>query len=402
MQSTLFHRAAVGLISLMISGWTVASDWTERSDHNLRPGVTAVSQEVYDLHTTILWIVTIIGLLVFGLILISMIRHRRSRHPNPATFHENVFLEVLWTVIPFVILIAMAVPATRVLIELDDSSDAELTVKVTGHRWKWEYEYLTYADDNNIGVSFMSNIATPPEQINNPVLAGGLFPYGTAQDAVGNEFPEKGANYNLEVDSPLVLPSGQKVRFLITSADVIHSFWVPDFGGKKDAIPGFVNETWAKVPEGKEGTYYGQCAELCGKNHAFMPIEAKVVSQAEFADWLAQKKEEAAAAPDLTPFADLDEAMELGQQTYAGNCAVCHGNNGEGGVGLPFAGSDFATKKEHLEEHIHVLVEGRGAMPAFAAQLSPRQIASVITYERNAWGNETGDLIQPEDVYEQE
>ncbi|MCC4307308.1 cytochrome c oxidase subunit II [Alcanivorax marinus] len=402
MQSTLFHRAAVGLISLMISGWAVASDWTERSDHNLRPGVTAVSQEVYDLHTTILWIVTIIGLLVFGLILISMIRHRRSRHPNPATFHEHVFLEVLWTVIPFIILIAMAVPATRVLIELDDSSDAELTVKVTGHRWKWEYEYLTYADDNNIGVSFMSNIATPPEQINNPVLAGGLFPYGTAQDAVGNEFPEKGANYNLEVDQPLVLPSGQKVRFLVTSADVIHSFWVPDFGGKKDAIPGFVNETWAKVPEGKEGTYYGQCAELCGKNHAFMPIEAKVVSQAEFADWLAQKKEEAAAAPDLTPFADLDEAMELGQQTYAGNCAVCHGNNGEGGVGLPFAGSDFATQEEHLEEHIHVLVEGRGAMPAFAAQLSPRQIASVITYERNAWGNETGDLIQPEDVYEQE
>ena len=161
MQSTLFHRAAVGLTSLMISGMAVASDWTERSNENLRPGVTGVSQEVYDLHTTILWIVTIIGLLVFGLILVSMIRHRRSKNPNPSTFHENVLLEVLWTVVPFVILIAMAVPATRVLIELDDSSKAELTGKVTGHRWKWEYEYLTYEDDNNIGVSYMSNLATP-------------------------------------------------------------------------------------------------------------------------------------------------------------------------------------------------------------------------------------------------
>ncbi|HBM23170.1 MAG TPA: cytochrome c oxidase subunit II [Alcanivorax sp.] len=402
MQSTLFHRAAVGLTSLMISGMAVASDWTERSNENLRPGVTGVSQEVYDLHTTILWIVTIIGLLVFGLILVSMIRHRRSKNPNPSTFHENVLLEVLWTVVPFVILIAMAVPATRVLIELDDSSKAELTVKVTGHRWKWEYEYLTYEDDNNIGVSYMSNLATPIEQINNPVLAGGLFPYGTAQDAVGSEFPEKDKNYNLEADEPLVLPSGQKVRFLITAADVIHSFWVPDFGGKKDAIPGFVNETWTVVPEGKEGTYYGQCAELCGKNHAFMPIEAEVVSQEEFKTWLAEKKEEAAAAPDLTPFADLDEAMELGEQTYAGACAVCHGNNGEGGVGVAFAGSDFATNEEHLDEHIDVLINGRAAMPAFGAQLSPREIAAVVTYERNAWGNDTGDLIQPQDVQDHE
>ncbi|ASK33158.1 cytochrome c oxidase subunit II (plasmid) [Alcanivorax sp. N3-2A] len=402
MQSTLFHRAAVGLTSLMISGMVAASDWTERSDHNLRPGVTAVSKEVYDLHTTVLWIVTIIGLLVFGLILISMIRHRRSKHPTPATFHENVFLEVLWTIVPFIILIAMAVPATRVLIELEDTSNAELTVKVTGHRWKWEYEYLTYEDDNNIGVSFISNLATPPEQYENPVLSGGLFPYGTAKDRVGQDFPEKSHNYNLEVDNKLVLPSGQKIRFLITSADVIHSFWVPDFGGKKDAIPGFVNETWANIPEGQEGTYYGQCAELCGKNHAYMPVEAKVVSQKEFETWLAQKKEEAAAAPDLTPFPDLDTALSAGEKVYQANCALCHGAEGQGGIGPSFVGDDYVTNPEHLEDHIHTVVNGRNAMPSFKAQLTPKEIAAVITFERNAWGNDTGDLIQPADVHDQE
>ncbi|AFT69421.1 Cytochrome c oxidase subunit 2 [Alloalcanivorax dieselolei B5] len=402
MQSTLFHRMAVGLTSLMISGLATASDWAERSDHNLRPGVTAVAQEVHGLHNTVLWIVSIIGLLVFGLILISMIRHRRSKHPTPATFHENIFLEVLWTIIPFIILIAMAVPATRVLIELDDTADSELTVKVTGYRWRWGYEYLTYQDDNDVGVSFISSLATPPEQYENPVLSGGLFPYGTAKDRVGTPPQDKDHNYMLEVDNPLVIPSGQKVRFLVTSDDVIHSFWIPDFGGKKDAIPGFVNETWALVPEGEEGTYYGQCAELCGKNHAFMPIMVNVVTQDEFQDWLAQKKEEAAAAPDLTPFESLDAAMEVGEKVYASNCALCHGQNGEGGIGLPFAGDDFAIKPEHREEHIHVVLEGRNAMPAFKGQLTPKDIAAVITYERNAWGNDSGDLIQPEDVHEEE
>jgi cytochrome c oxidase subunit 2 len=402
MQSTLFHRAAVGLASLFISGMVVASDWTERSELNMRPGVTAVSREVYDLHTTVLWIVSIIGLLVFGLILISMVRHRRSKNPTPATFHENIVLEVVWTIVPFIILIAMAVPATRVLIQLEDTSNAELTVKVTGHRWKWEYEYLTYEDDNNIGVSFISNLATPPEQINNPVLSGGLFPYGTAKELVGADFPEKDHNYNLETDKPLLLPSGQKVRFLITSADVIHSFWVPDLAGKKDAIPGFINEIWAKVPEGREGTYYGQCAELCGKNHAYMPIEVKVVAQDEFKQWLAVKKEEAAAAPDLTPFPDLDSAMSAGEKVYKTTCAMCHGAEGQGGIGLAFAGVDYATNPEHREDHIHTVVNGRNAMPSFKAQLTPREIAAVITYERNAWGNDTGDLIQPADVQDQE
>ncbi|WP_237738816.1 cytochrome c oxidase subunit II [Alcanivorax hongdengensis] len=379
-----------------------ASDWATRSDLDLRPGVTQVSQEVHDLHTTILWIVTAIGLLVFGLILVAMIRHRRSRRPNPSTFHENIVLELLWTIVPFIILIAMAVPATLVLFQLEDSSGSELTVKVTGSRWKWNYEYLTYKDDNQVNLSFYSNIATPVEQRETPVFSAGLFPYGTASDRGGQPAPKKDHNYNLEVDKPLVLPSGIKVRFLITSDDVIHSFWVPDFGGKKDAIPGYVNEMWAKIPEGKEDTYYGQCTELCGKGHAFMPIEVKVVSQDKFDTWLADEKAKAAAAPDLTPFADLKEAMDAGEGVYKANCALCHGNNGEGGIGLKFAGSEFMTDAKHLPEHIDTLINGRNAMPSFKAQLSPRDIAAVVTYERNAFGNDSGDLVQPADVNDHE
>ena len=400
MQSTLFHRLAAGLTTLMFSGMAAASDWADRSDINLRPGVTQASQEIYHLHNTVLWIVTVIGLLVCGLIVYSMIRHRRAANPNPSKFHENIVLEVVWTVVPFIILIAMAIPATRVLIYLDDSSESELTVMVTGYRWNWSYEYLTYEDDNDINVFFFSNLATPREQYFNPVLSGGLFPHGTAQDLVGQEPPEKDHLYQLEVDKHLVIPSGQKVRFLITADDVIHSFWVPDFGGKKDAIPGFVNETWALVPEGQEGMYYGQCAELCGRNHAFMPIAVEVVTQAEFREWLDEEKAKAADGPDLTPFASIDEAMDIGGRVYAGACAVCHGDNGQGGIGPAFAGTDYATKPEFLDDHIEIMVKGRGAMPSFAAQLTSREIAAVVTYERNAWGNDSGDLVQPADVEE--
>jgi cytochrome c oxidase subunit 2 len=204
----------------------------------------------------------------------------------------------------------------------------------------------------------------------------------------------------LEVDEPLYIPSGMKVRFLVTAEDVIHSFYLPDFGFKKDAIPGFVNEVWTNVPEGQEGTYFGQCAELCGKNHAFMPIEVRVVAQNEFDQWIAEQKEKAASGPDLTPFASLDEAMQLGQQKYAAACALCHGAGGEGGIGLKFAGSEFMTNPENRDANIDVLLNGRNAMPSFKAQLTPKEIAAVITYQRNAFGNETGDLIQPADVAE--
>lgn len=398
MQSTLFRRLASVVLMLVMSGRALAADWTERSELNLRPGVTDISNEVYDLHMFVLWIMAAIGGLVVVLILWSIIRHRRSRRPEAAHFHENVALEVFWTVIPFIILIIMAAPAFRLLVEMDDTSESELTVQVTGYRWQWSYEYLTWKDDNDVGVFFYSALATPPEQYNTPALAAGLFPYGTAAENYGKPAPEKDHNYMLEVDNKLVIPSGVKVRFLVTADDVIHSFFMPDFGIKKDAIPGFVNEVWVRVPEGNEGTYYGQCAELCGKGHAFMPIEVEVVSQDEFDGWLAEQQQLAAAGPDLTEFASLDEAMEVGAQRYAASCAVCHGAQGQGGIGPAFAGSDLTTSAERLAEHIDVVVNGRNAMPAFKAQLTPKEIAAVVTYERNAFGNDTGDLVQPADV----
>lgn len=398
MQSTLFRRVTAALTLLLVSGVSVASDWTERSNVNLRPGVTNISQDVFDLHMTILWIVTLIGLLVFGLIMYSAVAHRRSKRPKAADFHENVFLEVFWTVVPFIILIGMAVPATRVLIDMDDSSEAELTVKVTGYRWNWSYEYLAYQDDNDVGIFYFSNLKTPAEQYNRPILKDGLFPYGTAADRVGAEPTEKDSTYMLAVDKPLVIPAGVKVRFLVTADDVIHSFYMPDFAIKKDAIPGFVNEAWTLVPEDATGTYYGQCAELCGKNHAFMPIEVRVLAKNEFDSWIAEEKEKAASGPDLTPFSSLESAMELGQQKYAAACVLCHGAEGQGGIGLPFAGTELMTDPSRVQENIDVLIKGRNAMPSFAAQLTPREIAAVITYQRNAFGNNTGDLVQPADV----
>lgn len=398
MQSTLFRRVTAALTLLLVSGVSVASDWAERSNVNLRPGVTNISQDVFELHMAILWIVSVIGLLVFGLIMYSAVAHRRSKRPQAADFHENVVLEVVWTVLPFIILIGMAIPATRVLIDMDDSSEAELTVKVTGYRWNWSYEYLSYQDDNDVGIFYFSNLKTPAEQYNTPVLKDGLFPYGTAADRVGVEPTEKDATYMLAVDKPLVIPAGVKVRFLVTADDVIHSFYMPDFAIKKDAIPGFVNEAWTLVPEDATGTYYGQCAELCGKNHAFMPIEVRVLAQNEFDSWIAEEKEKAASGPDLTPFSSLESAMELGQQKYAAACVLCHGAEGQGGIGLPFAGTELMTDSSRIQENIDVLIKGRNAMPSFAAQLTPREIAAVITYQRNAFGNNTGDLVQPADV----
>jgi cytochrome c oxidase subunit II len=398
MQSTLFRRLTAALTLLLVSSASVASDWAERSNLNLRPGVTDISQDVYSLHMAILIIVSVIGLLVFGLIMYSAVAHRRSKRPQPATFHEHVGLEIFWTVVPFIILIGMAIPATRVLIAMDDSADAELTIKVTGYRWNWSYEYLAYEDDNDVGLFFFSNLKTPPEQYERPVLSGGLFPMGTAVSRVGGERPSKDDDYMLGVDRPLVIPAGVKVRFLITADDVIHSWFMPDFAIKKDAIPGFINEAWTVVPEDATGTYYGQCAELCGRNHAFMPIEVRVVARDEFDVWIAEEKEKAASGPDLTPFASLDAAMKLGQEKYATACAMCHGANGQGGIGLPFAGTEYMKNQDFLQDNIDVLLQGRNAMPAFRAQLTPRDIAAVITYQRNAFGNNSGDLVQPADV----
>lgn len=342
-------------------------------DVNMRSGATEVSRSVFDLHMTIFWICVIIGVLVFAVMFWSMFAHRRSRRTESAHFHENTKVEVLWTVIPLLILVGMAIPATRTLIHIYDSSESDVDIQITGYQWKWHYKYL--GED----VEFFSNLTTPREQINNQA--------------------PKGEHYLLEVDEPLVIPAGAKVRFLITAADVIHSWWVPDLAVKKDAIPGFINESWTRVEE--SGLYRGQCTELCGKDHGFMPVVVEVKSAADYATWLGEKKAEAAKVAELSGKDwTLAELSERGEKVYQTACTSCHQASGEG---LPpmfpaLKGSAIATGE--VGAHIGIVVNGKpgSAMAAFGKQLSEVDLAAVITYERNAWGNEKGDMVTPKDV----
>jgi len=371
--------------TLWASGSLISFDG--RSQLNMTQGVTEISHEIYDLHTAILWICAVIGLIVFGLMFYSMLKHRKSPDRQASTFHESTALEIFWSIIPLVIVVWMAYMATSTLIKTYDSAESILTVKVTGSRWKWHYDYLQYKDNSNINVDFYSNLSTPPAQYENYDSAG----------------EPKDSEYLKGVDNPLVIPSSQKVRFVVTSEDVIHAWWVPDFAIKKDAVPGFINELWTLVPEGKEGRYYGECAELCGKNHAFMPVVVDVVTPDEFIAWIAQQEADklAAAKADeasLMATLTLDELMVTGEEVYKGKCAVCHGVNGEGGMGPTFVGSDLATNPERKQEHLDILLNGRNIMPSFKAMLSAKELAAVVTFERNAWGNNSGDTIQPADA----
>jgi cytochrome c oxidase subunit 2 len=341
---------------------------------NMSPGVTSIGAEIYDLHMLIMIICVVIGIGVFGVMFYSIIYHRKSRGAVPSQFHESTKVEVAWTVVPFLILVGMAVPATSTLLEVYDNDDAELDILITGYQWKWKYEYL---DANGENVSFFSNLATPQEEI-----------YNTDQ---------KGEHYLLEVDEPLVIPVNTKVRFLVTANDVIHSWWVPEIAVKRDAIPGFINETWTKVPE--EGIYRGQCTELCGAYHGFMPVVVHAVSREEFDAWMGSKRADkaaqvAASAVDLS----LDELMSKGESVYNSQCLACHGAQGEGGVGKAIAGSAIALGD--VGAHLDVGIKGVAgtAMQAYGSQLSDVDMAAVITYQRNAFGNNTGDVIQPSDV----
>ncbi|WP_420841658.1 cytochrome c oxidase subunit II [Halioglobus maricola] len=347
----------------------------DMNELNMSPGVTDVGAQIYDLHMIILIICTIIGAGVFGVMFYSIYAHRKSRGHEPATFHESTKVEIAWTVIPFFILIGMAFPATSTLLEIYDNDDAELDVIVTGYQWKWKYEYMNEDGEN---VSFFSNLRTSQGEI-----------YNTE---------DKGEHYLLEVDEPLVLPADTKVRFLVTANDVIHSWWVPELAVKRDAIPGFINEAWTKTSV--EGVYRGQCAELCGKDHGFMPIVVNVVSKDEYAQWLDGKQAEAAQIKELMAKTfTLDELMEQGKSVYDRNCLACHGANGEGGVGTAIAGSPIATGE--LGGHLDVGINGvpGTAMQAFGPQLNDVDMAAVITYQRNAFGNNMGDMVQPIDVF---
>jgi cytochrome c oxidase subunit 2 len=333
-------------------------------------GVTEISQSVFDLHMIIFWICVAIGVVVFGVMFWSIFHHRQSRGAKAHHFHENTLVEIVWTLVPFAILIAMAIPATATLVKMYDPSDADIDIQVTGYQWKWRYQYL--GED----IDFFSNTTTPLEQINNE--------------------EEKGENYLLEVDNPLVIPAGKKVRFLITSVDVIHSWWVPAFAVKKDAIPGFINESWTNVPE--PGIYRGQCTELCGKNHGFMPIVVDVRPQAEYELWVAQQKntkaQEIASAKQSI---SMEELMTKGEAVYKTSCAACHQVNGEG-IANVFPGlKDSPIATGDINQHIDIVLNGKtgSAMQAFREQLSAVDLAAVITYERNAWGNNTGDKVEP-------
>lgn len=336
---------------------------------NMPVGVTSISREIYGLHMLILWVCVAIAAVVFGALGYSLWRYRKERHAVPAEFHEHTGTEIAWTVIPFLILALMAIPATLTLVSMHDTADADLTIKITGSQWRWRYEYL----DN--GVAYFSNLATPQEQRDNSA--------------------PKGEHYLLEVDDALVVPVGAKVRLLLTSADVIHAWWVPRLGVKKDAVPGFINESWARIDQA--GIYRGQCAELCGVGHAYMPIVVEAKSPDDFAAWMAERRGAAAAeaAAGERTFT-LAELMGRGEKVYATNCAVCHQATGLGlpGVFPPLKGSPVATGP--LPAHLEVVLKGRSgtAMPGFG-QLGDADIAAVLTYERNAWDNATGDVVQP-------
>ena len=375
LQAKRLLKLALSPVLMLLLPLTALAEEGQRWQTNMTPGVTEIGAEIYSLHMLIFWICVIIGVLVFAAMFYSIITHRKDRGYKAAHFHENTKLEIAWTVVPFIILLGMAVPATSTLLDIYDFEDADLDIIVTGYQWKWKYEYI---DENGENVSFFSNLRTPKTEIDNSEA--------------------KGEHYLLEVDEPIYLPVNKKTRFLVTANDVIHSWWVPSLAVKKDAIPGFINE--ASSTPIKTGTYRGQCAELCGRDHGYMPIVVNVVEQEEFDQWLATKKAEQAEIKKLMEKDfTLEELVERGEDVYTRSCVACHGPNGEGGVGTAIAGSPIATGE--VAGHLEIVVNGKPgtAMQAFGGQLNEVDLAAVVTYQRNAFGNNMGDLVTPVDIY---
>ena len=376
-------RGIVGAVLALCANAALAYT-TTGNGWNIPEGVTEISREVHWLNTVIFGVCVGIGVVVFGVMFYSVFAHRKSRHPKPADFHESITVEIAWTIVPFVILIVMAIPAAGTLIRMDDTRAADLAIKVTGYQWKWEYEYLDQ------GVKYFSTLAARSNEARQ--LHSGI-------DV--STVP----NYLLEVDKPLVLPVGKKVRFLITANDVLHAWWVPDLAVKKDAIPGYINETWAKIEV--PGTYRGVCAELCGRDHGFMPIVVEALAEADYKAWLDKAKAgklEFASAPattmtDAAPAqAAVAEAKAApdGAKIYQNNCAACHQASGEGlAPNFPsIKGSKVANGP--AAAHIAHTLKGKGLMPPFN-YLSDENLAAVLTYERTSWGNK-GGAVTPAQV----
>lgn len=365
-------RTVLGLIavSLFLVSGAVMADYPL----NLTEGVTETSHKVYELHMIILYVVTVIGTIVFGVMAWSIFHHRKSKGHEAVQFHHSTTAEIIWTVIPVFILVGMAIPATQVLIFMEKTGDAEMTLKVTGHQWKWQYDYL---DEDITIISALHADDRAASQIDSGID------------------PESIENYLQNVDNPIVLPIDTKIRILTTASDVIHAWWVPALGWKRDAIPGFINDNWTNIK--KVGIYRGKCTELCGKDHGFMPIVVHAVTKEDYAIWVDEqkaKKAEVALGKDMT----MDELMEKGAAVYATNCAACHMAQGEGAAGLFPALDGSPIVNGSAAEHVSKVLDGKNLMPAFKGQLNDVDIAAVVTYERNSWSNSTGDMVQPKDV----
>jgi cytochrome c oxidase subunit 2 len=359
------------------SGASVAQA-EEVSNVNMTRGVTAISNEVYDLHMLVLWVVVAIGVVVFGVLFYSVVKFRKSQGAVAATFHESTTVEIIWTTIPFVILVALAIPAAKTLIAMEDTSNADVSIKVTGYQWKWHYEYL------DEGVDFFSMLNADHNAARK---------VGSGVDVSQYE------HYLKDVDNEVVVPVGKKVRFLFTSGDVNHAWWVPDLAVKRDAIPGFINESWARID--KPGVYRGKCAELCGRDHGFMPVVVRAVSEEEYAAWLAAQRgdaavESAAAEREWT----TDELIARGEGVYQTNCASCHQAEGQGISGVFPAIAGSAVANGPAADHLNTVFNGVSgtAMAPFSGQLSDLDIAAVVTYQRNAFGNTAADAVQPATV----
>jgi len=338
---------------------------------NFAAPVTKIMEDIHWLHWFMMIICTVIFVVVFGAMLYSIIKHRKSVGHKAASFHESTTVEIIWTVIPLIIVIGMALPATKTVVAMKDTTNADITIKAIGYQWKWGYEYIKGEGE---GINFLSTLSTPREQINN--------------------LEEKSNTYLMEVDNEVVVPVNKKIRVITTADDVIHAWTVQGFGVKQDAIPGFVRDTWFKAE--KIGTYRGQCSELCGKEHAFMPIVVKVVSDADYSTWVsAKKKELAALADDPSKTYTLEELKDRGAKVYAANCSVCHQPNGKGGGAFPALDGDKVVLGPK-EAQYQILLKGKNAMPSWG-RLSDTELAAVMTFTRNSWSNKTGEVIQPSD-----
>jgi cytochrome c oxidase subunit II len=368
--SSIARRAWAGMGLFLLAGLAQAE-----MKLNLQEPITELGQKVYDLHLLMTIVCGVIFVAVFGVMFWSVFVHRKSAGHKAATFHESTTVEILWTIVPVFILLGMAWPATKTILAMRDTSNPDITIKATGYQWKWGYDYLK---GDGEGISFTSNLSTPQPQIRNEAA--------------------KGTDYLLEVDNELVVPVGKKVRILTTANDVIHAWWVPALAVKQDAIPGFIRDTWFRAE--KTGTFRGQCAELCGKDHGYMPIVVKVVTEDEYTAWVDKKKAElAAAADDPNKMYTVEELSPRGAKVFAANCAACHQANGQG---LPPAFPALDGSKVVLgsqDAQINLVMNGKSgtAMAAFK-HLSDTDLAAVLTYTRNSWSNATGEVIQPSDI----